>query len=113
MPGKFVIKKAKNGQYMFNLHAGNGEVILTSEMYKERGSAVNGVASVQKNAGDDKRYAKETAKNGKFYFKLKAANHQVIGMSEMYDSESNRDNGIESVKKNAPGAPTDDQSQNG
>jgi hypothetical protein len=110
MPGKFVVKKARNGQYMFNLHAGNGEIILTSEQYKERGSALNGCESVKKNAGEDKRYVRENAKNGKFYFKLKAGNHQVIGMSEMYDSETAREAGITSVKNHAPGASVEDQS---
>ena len=48
MAAKFVIKKAKNGQYYFNLKAGNGETILTSEMYKAKASANNGIQSVKK-----------------------------------------------------------------
>ena len=56
MAGKYVVKKAKNGQTYFNLKAGNGETILSSEMYKKRASAMNGIASVQKNSPDAKRY---------------------------------------------------------
>lgn len=104
MPGKFEIKTAKDGQRYFHLKAGNGEIILTSEMYKAKESAVNGIDSVKKNAPLPERYEKLTSKNGKFYFTLRAANHQVIGNSEMYESESSRDNGIESVMKNAPSA---------
>ncbi len=104
MAGKFELKQAKNGDFHFNLLAGNGQIILSSEMYKTKASAVNGIESVQKNAPDDARYDRLTSSNGKPYFVLKAANHQIIGQSQMYESEASRDNGIESVKKNAPDA---------
>ena len=104
MPGTFEIKQAKDGQTFFRLKAANGEIILASETYKARESALNGIESVKKNAPLAERYEKLTAKNGKFYFTLKAANSQVIGNSEMYESESARDNGIVSVTKNAPAA---------
>lgn len=106
---KFEVKKAKNGQFYFSLKASNGEIILASEMYKSKPSAVNGIESVQKNAPDDKRYEKKDTKNGQFMFNLKAGNHQVIGTSETYKTTAARDNGIKSVKKNAPGAKVDDQ----
>ena len=48
--GKFVISKTKNGEYTFNLKAGNGENIGRSEGYKAKASALNGIASVGKNA---------------------------------------------------------------
>ena len=104
MAGKFEIKEAANGKFHFNLKAGNGQIILSSEMYESRSSAENGIASVQKNAGDDARYDRKTSTNGKPFFTLKAGNGEVIGKSEMYESESARDNGIESVKSNGPGA---------
>lgn len=106
MAGKFEIKTAKNGEFIFNLKAGNGQVILTSEMYKAKASALNGIASVKKNAADDTRYEKKKSTNGKNYFVLKAGNHEIIGTSEMYNDESARDNGIASVKTNAPTAET-------
>lgn len=98
--GWFDLTVAKNGEFQFTLKAGNGEEILRSETYKTRASAEKGIASVQKNSQDDGRFARETAKNGQFYFVLKAGNGQVIGTSEMYTSEAGRDNGIASVMRN-------------
>jgi len=109
MAGKFDLKKSKNDKYFFNLQAGNGQIILTSEMYESRASALNGIESVKKNAGDDARYGRLTGKDGSPYFTLKAGNGQVIGQSQMYSGEKARDGGIESCKTNGPGAVTDDQ----
>ena len=109
MAGKFELYKDKGGEFRFRLKAGNGEKILASEGYKDKSSAENGIASVKKNASDDARYERKESSNGKHMFNLKAANHQVIGTSEMYESASGRDGGIESVKTNAPSAVTDDQ----
>jgi uncharacterized protein YegP (UPF0339 family) len=103
--GKFLTKTGKDGQHYFNLTAANGQVILSGEGYTTAVAMKNGIESVKKNAPDDNRYDRETSKNGKFYFNLKASNGQVIGKSEMYESVASRDNGIESVKKNAPEAP--------
>lgn len=86
------------------MKAGNGEIILISEMYKAKASADKGIASVKTNAPNDGRYDRKTATNGQFYFNLKAANGEIIGTSEMYTTSSARDNGIESVKNNAPEA---------
>lgn len=107
--GKFVISTRKNGEYQFNLKADNGQGILASEGYSNRSGCDNGIESVRKNAPEDGRYDRKTSTNGKFYFNLKAGNGQVIGTSEMYESEAGRDNGIESVKKNAPGATVVDE----
>lgn len=106
--GKFELKTAKNGQFFFNLKAGNGQIILSSEMYTTKAACENGIASVQKNAPDDARYERKEGKGGKFHFNLKAGNHQVIGSSQMYADTSGMENGIESVKKNAPGAETEE-----
>ncbi len=102
--GKFVISTRKNGELQFNLKADNGQVILTSEGYTSRTACENGIESVKKNANDDGRYERKKSTNGKDYFNLKAGNGQVIGSSEMYESSSAMENGIASVKKNAPGA---------
>ena len=107
--GKFVIKTRTNGEFQFNLKAGNGEVILSSEGYTTKAACENGIESVKKNSAEDKRFDRLESKNGKHYFNLKATNGQIIGTSEMYESKAGRDNGIESVKKNAPIATTDDQ----
>ncbi|HWV29778.1 MAG TPA: YegP family protein [Dyadobacter sp.] len=108
--GKFVITKRANGEFQFNLKAGNGQVILASEGYTTKAACENGIESVKKNSQDEARFERLTSKNGKFYFLLKATNGQAIGSSEMYESVASRDNGIESVKKNAPEGEVDDQS---
>ncbi|MBE9466493.1 YegP family protein [Dyadobacter subterraneus] len=107
--GKYVITKRSNGEFQFNLKADNGQVILASEGYVAKSSCENGIESVRKNSPDDARYEKKTSSNGKFFFSLKATNGQIIGSSEMYESTSGRDNGIESVKKNGPTGTVDDQ----
>ncbi|MFD2919519.1 YegP family protein [Terrimonas rubra] len=107
--GKFVISKRTNGEFQFNLLAGNGQVILSSEGYSAKAGCENGIDSVRKNAQDDNRFDRKTSTNGKFYFALKASNGQIIGSSQMYESESGRDNGIASVKENAPASPVEDQ----
>ncbi|GGM93626.1 hypothetical protein GCM10010967_28520 [Dyadobacter beijingensis] len=108
--GKFVITKRANGEFQFNLKAGNGQVILGSEGYTTKSACENGIESVKKNSQDDARFERLTSKNDKYYFVLKATNGQAIGSSEMYESVASRDNGIESVKNNAPEAEVDDQS---
>lgn len=109
MAARFVLKKSPNGQYRFTLKAGNGETILSSEHYTTKASAETGIDAVKTNAPIDARYERKTAANGQFMFNLKAANHQVIGTSETYKTEAGRDNGIESVKTNAPTARVDDE----
>ncbi len=108
--GKFEIKTDKAGKFRFNLKAGNGQVILSSEAYNSKSACDNGIESVRKNSADDGRFERKTAKNGKAYFNLKATNGQVIGASQMYASNASMENGIASVKNNAPDASVDDQS---
>ena len=115
---KFVISKAKTG-YKFNLKAGNGQVIATSEIYDSESGCKNGVDSVKKNAPiapvEDQTvdgFATEKCpkfevykdKAGEFRFRLKAGNGQIIATGEGYTTRANCINGIESVKKNAPDA---------
>ncbi|MBF01718.1 MAG: hypothetical protein CMP76_14460 [Flavobacterium sp.] len=108
--GKFVISKRTNGEFQFNLKATNGQVILASEGYATKANCQNGIESVKKNSQIEERFEKKTSSNGKAYFSLKASNGQIIGSSEMYESTAARDNGIESVKKNAPDATVEDLS---
>jgi uncharacterized protein YegP (UPF0339 family) len=115
---KFVVSKAKTG-YKFNLKAGNGQVIATSEIYDSESGCKNGVDSVKKNAPiapvEDQTvdgFAAEKCpkfevykdKAGEFRFRLKAGNGQIIATGEGYTTRANCINGIESVKKNAPDA---------
>ena len=118
MAGKFIITKAKNGEYTFNLKASNGEVILTaSETYTTLTACENGVASVKKNAlsqiedqtrnesAKHPKYELYQDKAGEFRFRLKAANGQNIGKSEGYKAKASAKKGIASIAKNAPDAP--------
>lgn len=113
--GKFVIRKVSSG-IKFDLKAGNGEVIATSEVYSSEAGCRNGVASVQKNAPianvenqtvegyEVQRHPKFEVymdKGGEFRFRLKATNGQIIATSEGYKALASCMNGIESVKKNA------------
>ena len=109
MAGKFEVYKDKGGEFRFRLKAGNGQTILASEGYKRKPSCMNGIESVRKNSANDARFERKTSKSGKPMFNLKAANGQVIGTSELYESNSACENGIKSVAKNAPNAKLDDQ----
>ena len=116
--GKFVIRNTKTG-VKFDLKAGNGEIIATSEVYASQAACKNGVESVRKNAPvaavEDQtvegfavekhpKFEIYTDKAGEFRFRLKATNGQIIAVSEGYKAMASRKNGIESVKKNAPEA---------
>jgi uncharacterized protein YegP (UPF0339 family) len=108
MAGKFVLKKTRAGNFVFNLVASNGQNILTSESYKSKRAALNGVESVRKNAGKKTNYEERMGKNKKPYFVLMAANKEIIGQSEMYASTTNMRNGMASVKSNARSAALED-----
>jgi len=101
---KFEIYTDKAGESRFRLKAGNGENILASEWYSSKSACENGIESVRKNCSNEQRFEKTTTDSGKFRFNLKAANWQVIGVSQTYSNESWRDNGIASVGRNAPDA---------
>lgn len=98
--GWYELNKTDKGQFFFNLKAGNAQVILTSQMYKTVASAKNGIASAQKNSGDESLYELKEAKNGKSHFNLKAKNSQIIGSSQMYANQTSAQKGIQSVQTN-------------
>ena len=116
--GKFLVKTVKSG-IKFDLKAGNGEVIATSEVYTSRASCLNGIESVRKNASAAKledqteenfeavtnpKFEVYKDKAGEFRFRLKARNGEIIAVSEGYKAKASCLNGIESVRKNAPEA---------
>jgi uncharacterized protein YegP (UPF0339 family) len=116
--GKFAVKSVKTG-IKFDLKAGNGEVIATSEVYSSTAACRKGIESVRRNAVEAnledqtaEGFSKATHPKfelyednaGEFRFRLKAKNGEVIAVSEGYKSKSSCLNGIESVRKNAPDA---------
>ena len=110
MPGKFELKKGRSGKFSFNLKAANGQVILTSQTYKTKAAAKNGIKSVCTNCGKKSSFEQKKSKKGQPYFVMLAANKQVIGKSQMYASKTSMMNGIKSVKKNATKAAIKDLS---
>ena len=116
--GKFVVKATKTG-FVFNLKAGNGEVIATSEVYTTEAACMKGVESVRNNAAEAKledqtvaevaavtnpKFELYTDKAGEFRFRLKARNGEIIAVSEGYKAKASCLNGIDSVRRNAPDA---------
>ena len=116
--GKFVIKEAKGG-LRFNLKAGNGEIIATSQVYSSEDTCLNGIESVRKNAVEAKLEAQTVAdfaqvtnpkfevykdKGGEFRFRLKARNGEIILSGEGYKAKASCLNGIDSIRRNAPDA---------
>ena len=110
MAGKFVITKGRDEKYYFNLKAGNGEVILTSQGYKAKADCLNGIESVKKNSQSEGRFEVKKANDGKDYFVLTATNGQIIGKSQMYKSESGCGDGMKSVTSSAADASVADES---
>ncbi len=76
MAGKFEIIMGSSGKFRFNLKAGNGQIILSSESYETKQGAEKGIDSVKKIASDDNRYERKTAKNDEafLFLKLEMAN---------------------------------------
>ncbi|MBQ9988751.1 MAG: YegP family protein [Clostridia bacterium] len=115
--GKFVLKETATG-FKFDLKATNGQVIATSEIYTTKAACLNGINSVKTNCvGEVEDHTVEpivtvkhpkfemyTDKAGEYRFRLKARNGEIIATSEGYKAKTSCENGIESVKKNAPDA---------
>lgn len=96
----FNLLQASNGDYYFNLRAANHEVILQSQGYGARASALNGVLSVMDNGENAARFDLREAANGEFYFNLKSRNGRVIATSETYVTQSGADRGVLGVMRN-------------
>ncbi len=115
--GKFVVKETGTG-FKFDLKACNGQVIATSEVYSTEDACMNGIESVKKNCVGEvedqtaievkevkhPKFEIYNDKAGEFRFRLKARNGEIIAVSEGYTTKDACENGIESVKKNAPEA---------
>lgn len=102
--GKFQVYQDAKKEYRFRLKASNGQTILASEGYAAKAGCMNGIESVRENSQNDQRFERKQSKNAKHYFNLKATNGQIIGTSELYEATSGMENGITSVKTNAPKA---------
>ena len=65
MPGKFEIYHDKSGEFRFRLKAANGQIILSSQGYKNKSGCLNGIESVRTNSKIDGRYSRTETKAGK------------------------------------------------
>ena len=113
--GKFVIRTVASG-VKFDLRAGNGEVIATSEVYDSRAACHKGVESVRKIAAAGKvddltagekpmtnpKFEVYEDKRGGFRFRMKSRNGQIVAVSEGYTTLQACLDGVESVCRNAP-----------
>ena len=105
---KFDILLDKAGEFRFRLHTANGQIVLASEGYTTKQNCIHGIQSVKENSRLVDSFYADTAKDGSFYFGLKAGNGQIIGRSQMYHSKAGRDKGIISVMRNAKHAMIED-----
>lgn len=115
--GKFVWKETASG-FKFDLKAGNGQIIISSEVYNSKDACLNGINSVKKNCVggvEDQtvtpvvevkhpKFEMYEDKAGEYRFRLKAGNGEIIAVSEGYKAKASCENGIQSVKDNAPDA---------
>ena len=107
------------GGCKFDLYAPNGQMIATSEVYDTRAACLKGVESVRKSAPSagvedltedncptlpHPKFQLFLDKAGQFRFRLKARNGKIIAVSDGYQTKSGCENGIDSVRKNAPDA---------
>jgi uncharacterized protein len=98
--GKYAVSASRGGETYFNLKATNGQVILTSKMFKTTEECQQGIETVRSVCTDDSRFERKIATSGKPYFNLTTADGHMLGKSEIYESDANMEKGIASVKKN-------------
>lgn len=119
---RFVLRKVNTG-IKFDLLAANGASILTSEVYTSRTACRRGMESVRKNAPSaalenqteagspilpNPKFELYADKSGEFRFRLRSRNGKIIAVSENYSTKAAALSGIESVRKNAPIAVTEE-----
>ncbi|MCV2218843.1 MULTISPECIES: YegP family protein [unclassified Thauera] len=110
MSVRFEITKNDKGEFYFKLLNADGKTLVRSEGYNAKASCTNGIESVRKNAGDDKRYELKTASDGRPYFNLKASNGQIVGTSPMFADAAACAAAVAATKAGAAEAPIDDKS---
>ncbi|MCH9812679.1 MAG: YegP family protein [Epsilonproteobacteria bacterium] len=105
---KVILKKSDKAE-PFSFSFVDGEkTIVRSENYKAKANCVNGIESVKKNSQEESRYELNSAKDGRFYFNLKAVNGQIVGTSPMFKTEKERSAAIATLKSKAPSAKTEE-----
>jgi len=120
---RFVIKKVKTG-IKFDLYAGNGQDIVSSEVYSARAAVLRGIDSVRKNAPaaslldltdpeaaavPNPKFELYRDKAGEYRFRLRSRNGKIIAVSDPYGTKAAALSGLESVRKNAAEAALEDE----
>jgi len=99
-----IFQSQKNHKYYFRLKSRNGQVVMASEGYNDKSGALNGAKAVQRAAETKGNFKENIAKDGRHYFNLHAANHQIVGTSQMYQTRSGCRKCVKSIMSGAPDA---------
>jgi uncharacterized protein YegP (UPF0339 family) len=94
----FEIFKGADGKYYFHVVSKNGKIVMRSQAYTTRASAVTGVESVRTNGVDPASYKLLQARNGEWYINLYARNHEIIATSETYASKFSAQRSLDSTR---------------
>lgn len=95
----YEISTSKDGQYRFVFKAPNGEILLTSELFKAKTSALNTIESLKINSMNLENFDILTTKNGKKYFNIKSKNHHILATSQFYNDMESLELGMKLVLK--------------
>ena len=98
LPGKMAITRAKAGEWYFETIGDRGEILLMSQEYAARSSALNGILSVEENGVHLEQYRISQDAQGNGRFELRARNNQVIAESQLYGSEQEARAGAEEAR---------------
>ncbi len=92
------VLQGATGKWRFNVHAKNGQIVLSSEHYSSQAAAVNGAVAVQTVSTDASAYHLQKNSANGWYFTVKADNGQVIGVSQQYTTKAAAQSTIKSLQ---------------
>lgn len=92
----------ESGRFRFNVHAKNGQIVLSSEQYTTAAAAFNGAFAVQSEGQNAANYSLKENASGGFYFTLQALNGEVIGVSQQYTTRAAAASAIASLQSFLP-----------
>lgn len=96
---KFEMYRGPNSLIHWKYVTANGKDIVVSKGTTIKETAYEGIRNVKENANIEQRYEKTTPAEGKFGFRLRAANHQVVAESIVFDKVEDRDEALASMRR--------------
>lgn len=99
MSGWFELRKNTSGTWRLRLKAADAQTLLDTGVYEDRAAAEEAMALFRENCIKEERYVRRIDTGGKNYFKLRAANKDIIARSHLYDSEPTLDEAIETIMR--------------